>query len=205
MENLAKALVALQAEITNPPMLAKNPFFKSKYTDLKTAIDHYRPVLANHGFAIVQAFNVTDAEKPTLETCLLHESGESIRSNLILDMPSDPQKAGAYITYMRRYALNAIMNCAGDPDDDGNSVSGKNKKEAPPPPPPPKDDKMITPAQVKKFKAMITNWALSQEDAKAYLKTESIKDLKAVTIDWIFENEESFKGKLIEYIKGKDV
>ena len=89
MKNLAKALVAFQAEVTHPPMNAKNPFYKSKYTDLKTAIDHYKPFLAKHGLAI---FNMLGTEtitpETTMTTYIIHESGEYLQKKFAISLSS---------------------------------------------------------------------------------------------------------------------
>lgn len=200
MENLAKALVAFQAEITNPPKNAVNPFFKSKYTDLPTAIDHCRPVLAKHGLAVIQLPEVLgDGEKPALTTYIIHESGEMMSGVLPLDLPPDPQKAGSYITYMRRYMYNAATGCAGDPDDDGNAVSGSPKKtKADQKKPAPSterhvpDDELITEAQVKKLNAMINEFNMDRIQVKLMLKVASLKDLTKDRATNLFDKWEGF-------------
>lgn len=208
ISKLAKALVAFQSEIKNPEKNATNPFFKSKYTDLPTAIDNCRPVLAKHGLAIIQLPDVVgDNDRPALTTYIIHESGEMMSGILPLDLPPDPQKAGSYITYMRRYMYNAATCCAGDPDDDANAASGKadkpKKKEAPPPPKPANEpDNQITDAQLKKLNAMINEYEMDRIQVKLILKVASLKDLTKDRAKGLFDRWPQFVDKYNEETDG---
>jgi hypothetical protein len=58
----------------------------------------------------------------------MHKSGEWLGSHFTMKpMKNDPQGIGSCITYMRRYALAAILGLNIDEDDDGNSASGNSQ------------------------------------------------------------------------------
>ena len=123
--NLAGALVKAQGEMGNASKGAANPFFKSKYADLESVWDACRDLLANNGLAVAQ-FPGTYSEldnSMSLTTILTHESGEYICHEMSVPVTkTDPQGAGSALTYMRRYALAAVVGVV-QADDDGNAAS----------------------------------------------------------------------------------
>ncbi|MBB5167168.1 ERF family protein [Mycobacterium sp. AZCC_0083] len=131
---LAAALVAAQAEFGAVAKDTANPFFKSKYADLPAVKAEAQPVLAKHGLAVIQEPGYVLIEgKPhdTLATTVLHESGQSRTSKMILrPVKNDPQAQGSAITYAKRYAFMAILGLVADEDDDGNAASGRGGKPA---------------------------------------------------------------------------
>lgn len=119
---LAKALTAAQAQITNARADSTNPHFRSKYADLASCWDACRRALTDNKLSIVQSPE-TEGSRLHLTTTLLHESGEWMSSTLSLTSKQDtPQAIGSALTYARRYALAAMVGIAQD-DDDGNSAS----------------------------------------------------------------------------------
>jgi hypothetical protein len=116
-------LVKAQSEMTAVVKGNVNPAFKSKYADLASVIDAVLPALNKHGIALIQ-YPSFDGEVVTVETLLLHTTGESLASKLSM-RPSkqDPQGVGSAITYARRYALLAMCGVAPE-DDDGQAASG---------------------------------------------------------------------------------
>lgn len=130
IKELAAALVKVQADLKPAPKSSDNPFFGSKYADLTGCWEACRALLAANGLAVVQGTNGADGLTVTVETTLLHVSGEWMSSSLTIK-PSkpDPQGIGSAITYGRRYALSAMVGICTD-DDDGNAAS---RGEPPPP------------------------------------------------------------------------
>ena len=122
--NIAKALVAFNAEVKIIEKDAKNPHFKNDYATLDTIINEVRPILAKHGLVIMQ-FPGGDGEKYTLRTMLIHESGEWIESEPLTMRPvkNDPQGIGSCTTYARRYSLSAMLSLNTGEDDDGNNAT----------------------------------------------------------------------------------
>lgn len=123
IDQLALSLVAAQTELKNPPFDSKNPHFKNSYASLASVRDTVTPVLAKHGLAVVQLLGANE-HGPTCETMLVHKSGQFLAS--VLALPVDRNNAQGYgsaYSYARRYALMAIANVVGEPDDDGNQAT----------------------------------------------------------------------------------
>jgi hypothetical protein len=95
--------------------------YSYKYADLASVIAAVSPAFQENGLAVLQGVS-TDARPDhlTVETMLLHESGEWIRSSLSMrPAQNTPQGLGSTITYARRYALLAMAGVAPEEDDDG--------------------------------------------------------------------------------------
>lgn len=122
MNNLLKALVSAQAEITNPVKDSKNPHFKNNYASLESVLDAVTKPLNKHGLVLTQTIMPTPVV--SLVTTLWHaESGEHIDSIVPLN-PSkqDPQGYAAACTYYRRMTIKSLLGLA-EVDDDGNEAS----------------------------------------------------------------------------------
>lgn len=102
---------------------SENPFFKSSYADLSSILQAIVPLLSANGLAVVQPMKVIDGVT-ILSTTIIHESGESISSEMILPSHADPQKYGSLLSYYKRYQLQALCGVSTkDEDDDANHVS----------------------------------------------------------------------------------
>lgn len=121
--NLAKALLKFQSSIGTIKKDAKNPHFKSNFASLSGILDAVTPVLSEVGLVVLQHPS-GDGLVINLETILIHaETGEYMSSEFSMrPAKTDPQGIGSCITYMRRYALGAILELNID-DDDGNAAS----------------------------------------------------------------------------------
>ena len=130
MSNIAAALVKAQRAF-GPALKDKtNPAFRSKYADLGACIDAVIDALNANGITLMQRTHPDD-KGVTVETVLLHESGESWSSGT-LHVPAqkqDPQGYGSALTYARRYSLMTACGIAPE-DDDGNAAS-RNKPPEP--------------------------------------------------------------------------
>ena len=119
---LAAALVKVQGEIEHAHKNATNPHFRNRYADLTEVIDTTRPVLAKHGLSVVQLPGYVEGIT-TLDTILLHESGEWISGTAGARVQKDdPQGVGSALTYLRRYSLAAVVGI-GQEDDDAEAAS----------------------------------------------------------------------------------
>jgi hypothetical protein len=133
IKEIAGALAKFRADITTLTKDADNPFFKSKYASLDNIIEHIKDPLDVAGLSYTQF-----PDGGGLTTILMHaESGEWIEATYAVPLQKqDPQGAGSALTYMRRYALGAILGLATEVDDDANSASqetyvkGKATKES---------------------------------------------------------------------------
>jgi hypothetical protein len=120
--NLAKSLALFQGEVEAIVKDAKNPFFKSKYVSLNAIIKGIRAPLAKHGLSFAQFPSGDNG----LTTILMHSSGEYLEDTVNTQpVKNDPQAIGSAITYMRRYALGAVLGLNIEDDDDGNAASNK--------------------------------------------------------------------------------
>lgn len=122
-KNLASALVNAQARMGTAPKSGFNPHFKNNFSTLEDLIDATRHVLTSNGLAVTQ-YPDSDGIHQFLVTKLKHISGEEevSRALIVLKDPSDIQKLGSAISYMKRYAYAAICGIAtSDGDDDGSA------------------------------------------------------------------------------------
>lgn len=119
----APAFLKAQAAITFASKDATNPHFKSKYADLESVIDAVKKTLNDNGIMFIQSFSPSDANRLSLTTRLMHESGEWIEDTLNMPLQkNDAQGYGSAATYSRRYALAAITGLY-QADDDGNEAA----------------------------------------------------------------------------------
>jgi hypothetical protein len=130
--NLVAALSVVQGKMSHAVKDSANPFFKSKYADLESVWDACRSLLAENGLAVMQFPGLyTDHDKSmSLTTIISHKSGEFISQEMSVPVSkADAQGAGSAITYMRRYALAAVVGVV-QADDDGNAASNPQSKPA---------------------------------------------------------------------------
>ncbi len=127
INELAAAMAKMQGELESAAKSSENPFFKNKYADLATVWDVCRAPMSKNGLALMQQINYVN-DKAMLLTTLTHSSGQWMRSIApIITAKQDAQGMGAGLTYMRRYAMCAMLGITQD-DDDGNSASGITNK-----------------------------------------------------------------------------
>jgi len=126
---LAAALARAQGSLNAALKDSQNPHLKNKYADLASIWTAAREPLAANELAVIQTTDDNDGQY--LVTTLAHSSGEWIRGRLKIGTEGtnkgvNPNQAlGSSISYMRRYALAAIVGVIQD-DDDGNASSGNN-------------------------------------------------------------------------------
>lgn len=95
-----------------------------KYSDLAQVIESSKEVLTKNGLAIVQLVGPT-TDKVVLTTILTHSSGEFFKTESSIDLIdmkgcNKAQCAGASLSYLRRYAYQAII---GQPSEDNDGSS----------------------------------------------------------------------------------
>ena len=121
--NLAIALSIVQGKLTYAVKDSNNPFFKSKYADLESVWDACRSLLSENGLAVMQFPGEYYDGTMHLTTILTHKSGEWIGQDMSVPVTKpDAQGAGSALTYMRRYALAAVVGVV-QADNDGNAAS----------------------------------------------------------------------------------
>jgi len=108
------------------------------YTTLAGALAAVQPACA-YGLSHTQIIQPISDDLMVLRTILMHESGESITSDLPLPIRQEGgrgnamQALGSALTYARRYGLLAVYGIAGD-DDDGDAAAPAAKPAAKPAP-----------------------------------------------------------------------
>lgn len=159
IEELATALTLAQKSIKNAVRSEDNPFFHSKYADLAAIYDACRDAMTTNSLTVVQ-YGGFEEGQPVLYTQLTHKSGEYIRGFMPVFVPVQPEQPepsegdfdgkegkkpekvkqvnksqgyGSSMTYMRRYALAAMLGIATEDDDANSAGEGKSapKSDAP--------------------------------------------------------------------------
>jgi hypothetical protein len=128
---IAAAFVKAQADFGPALKTNTNPHFKSKYAGLDACVEAVIDALHKHGIALLQRTHLCESGV-TVETILIHSSGETLSGGL-LHVPAskqDPQGYGSALTYARRYSLMATCGIAAE-DDDGNAASASAPRSAP--------------------------------------------------------------------------
>lgn len=129
MKQIASAFIKAKRAFSPALKDKTNPAFRSKYADLGACLEAVNDALLENGIAVYQETH-EDAAGVTVETVLLHESGESLRSGKfhVPAAKQDPQGYGSALTYARRYSLMTACGIAPE-DDDGNAAT-HTKREA---------------------------------------------------------------------------
>lgn len=124
LAELYKSLSKAQAALKGATKDSSNPHFRSKYSDLESCWEACREALTSNGLCVSQ--HPVDVSKEGfigLETILAHSSGQTLVSRFSVPLAKmDAQAVGSAITYMRRYALCAVVGIS-PTDDDGNAAT----------------------------------------------------------------------------------
>ena len=99
-----------------------------KFADLETVLSTVTPHLIKNGLVISQTFEPSEGVDPILVTRLLHVSGAELVSRLpmIIGKNRNPlHDFGGSCTYLKRYALLALLGLTADMDMDGDFADSK--------------------------------------------------------------------------------
>src|SRR5699024_10823367 len=131
IDKITPALIKFNSQVSKIAKDAENPFHKNNYATLDQIIDEVRPIMNENKLAILQVPNTSEEGHVTVQTIIMHESGQFFESDgtTLRLAKNDPQGAGAGITYARRYDLCAFLSLNTGDDDDGNSASNVGKKQ----------------------------------------------------------------------------
>ena len=146
-ENITELLAALEAVQSELPTMPKNtPAYGYKYADLDTITQTIKPILHKHGIAYLQSISGSSQEQMTLTTRVFNTKGQNIEDTAALPViistkNNAAQTLGMSITYMRRYALCAMLGITSDEDVDANA-EGKSQPQTPKPSKPQKKQDM---------------------------------------------------------------
>ena len=120
--NLIGRIHKVQSELTAVMKDSVNPHFRSHYADINGFIAALRPLLTKYGVVVLQPLRVCEAGGTVLQTIITCETGEREVSEIYIPANSDPQKLGAWITYMRRYSLQSLFVMEASDDDAESAV-----------------------------------------------------------------------------------
>lgn len=188
---LAKAFIAAQKASEAIKKANTNPAFKSKYADLAAVVEAVVPALNSAGVGVMQ-FPTYDGDMVGVTTTLIHESGASVTSTLLMrPSKSDPQGVGSATTYARRYSLLAMTGAAPE-DDDGAAASGPRQtvepKRADPAPP-------SLSERATRFEATLRGCKTQPDRDKAYkLASGLLADLDAKDPERFAEIEQLYRS-----------
>jgi len=131
--NIAAALLSVQDKFIIAEKNEKG--HRNKFASYPDLIKKAKPILTEAGILLMQPVVYTEGGKPAIHTFLIHpESQEFLSSiSLITDMKDDnineAQQMGGGISYMKRYALAAMLAWAtGDEDFDESNIAEDDKK-----------------------------------------------------------------------------
>ena len=99
-----------------------------KFADLETVLSTVTPHLIKNGLVISQTFEPSEGVDPILVTKLLHVSGAELVSRLPMIIGKGRNALhdfGASCTYLKRYALLALLGLTADMDMDGDFADDK--------------------------------------------------------------------------------
>jgi len=119
---LANALISVQRILQPATKDRLNPFTHSNYATLNSVMDSCRDALLTNGIWLTQYPVPAESGHLGLVTKLVHaESGQWQSSHAVVPLPkNDPQGLGIAMTYIRRYAIAAMLGIVTEEDTDGN-------------------------------------------------------------------------------------
>lgn len=120
LDKLLEAQSKALGQMKNAPRSSKSHF--GMYADLATVMDTIRKPLSDNGLSVMQCFVPYDDNTVYLVTTLGHSSGQFLRSYLPIKASLQPQQLAATATYLKRIELAAIVGCAADDEDDGDTA-----------------------------------------------------------------------------------
>lgn len=103
--------------------------YEYRYADLSSVLAAIRPALASNELSVIQTTEL-DSKGYVLVTTLLHSSGQVLSSRLRLSDWPDPKQLGIEMTYLRRYALCALVGVASEDDSDSDGLDTKARGRA---------------------------------------------------------------------------
>lgn len=128
---LAGALAKAQSKLGSVKKAEEG--YGYNYASLASTIETSNPVLSANSLAVSQVVGRNESNgDPSVTTILMHESGEYIMGTASIprvEMKSCniAQESGATISYLRRYALQALLNMSSEDCDASSSGFSKPK------------------------------------------------------------------------------
>jgi len=130
MTEMTKALIGAQQDFeqikkTKTGQVGQGKF---QYADLTELYDKTKPALWKHGLVCISWLKEREDGRTTLVMSLMHTSGESLSSYMVLPEWDKPTQMGASLTYCRRYLYASLLGISADEDVDGDDLDESTKK-----------------------------------------------------------------------------
>ena len=186
IKDLSAALVKAQSEIKN--LYPSSKGYGYDYVPLNDIIDMLKAILPKYGLTYVQLpYGGESGNTVGLTTRIVHESGEWLEETAefpVTDMKgvNATQKAGAAITYFRRYALVSAFGITGDKDVDAHDNAFKQPQITAPAAQPTAEETQLVNALLDYINAGTLSGP-GADKANAYIKNRDIAGMKR-TLDW---------------------
>ena len=126
MKDIYSALIKAQSQFLTieKNTVVKAGKFNFKFASYSAICEAIRKPLGDNNLAFIHCrTSGDDVNSDRLETVLIHESGESITTSQPVPNITDAQQYGAWLTYMRRYQLSALLGLATDEDVEAPAIS----------------------------------------------------------------------------------
>lgn len=105
--------------------------YSYSYTDLGSVLGYVRPILKQHGLAMLTPLTC-DGQTVTVHPSILHTSGARVEfPPFSLPAGRTPQETGSAATYARRYSVLAVLNLATEDDDGAKATEGARRQAEP--------------------------------------------------------------------------
>lgn len=171
INELATALSKAQAEMSIAALNCKNPFFKSRYSDLRSIVEASRPALTKYGLAVSQLVTHDESGSSYLHTMLCHSSGQWLESKIkITPAKNDIQSISSYMTYVKRMCYSSIVGVVtGDEDDDGNAAVPEQQPKRV------EDSEYITPEQLELLERELDGYPNIAQEILDKMKLSELK------------------------------
>ena len=205
INELAAALSKAQARFGTVKQSGKNPQFRSAYSTFDDVMDAVRKPLTSNGLSFSQMLDTQDGA-PALTSILMHESGQYMQSTVpITAMESrvsssgkkannDVQVFGIAISYIKRYAITAMLGVGGEEDNDAADIPTLDDVEAQSLPDSHWIENNVT---RKRFWAHWDSQGLSSDDVHAALDVNSVKGFTG--------SKEQAKAKIDHWVENKAI
>lgn len=128
-ENITELMAELaEIQFELPTLPKASQAYGYKYTDLDTIVQAVKPILHNHNVGYMQSVGSLTDGTQTLTTRVFNNKGQYIQDTAALPVitgtkNNNAQTLGMSITYMRRYALCAMLGITSDEDVDAQTVA----------------------------------------------------------------------------------
>jgi hypothetical protein len=204
---VAKALHQLQNELEN--INRETKAYNYKYATLASCLDHIRPLLFKYDLSVCQVGDFDDHGNYYVVTYLLHNSGQYLKSRFIYKKESETQgiktggdvemkDLGLRISYIRRYALCAIVGLTqADDEDKLDILVNKPQKLQKPLPPIYHSEKT---SEVNKKKLLQTLCETNGIDIKDFAKHYSLSTVSDSDLQDYIKNFDTYSRQYLESI-----